>query len=213
MPTPVLPPPVLPDVLGGGQPQRARSSKRAELSFRDVILAKSGTTGTSQTAKAEVARRMDSMQLLEQGLSLILAAPVMSGVLVVIGGIVAWLLASRVAQSRLSALQRQFEARDEKKVLIEERLAAVMRNEDMLKTQVAALQEYFHIVESQVLHEGRVPALIAATGSTASTITNIVLTTEALAGSLTVLRLGVGGNSNRPQLRLTAEQPETAVAA
>ena len=156
---------------------------------------------------------MDSMQLLEQGLSLILAAPVMSGVLVVIGGIVAWLLASRVAQSRLSALQRQFEARDEKKVLIEERLAAVMRNEDMLKTQVAALQEYFHIVESQVLHEGRVPALIAATGSTASTITNIVLTTEALAGSLTVLRLGVGGNSNRPQLRLTAEQPETAVAA
>jgi hypothetical protein len=102
-------------------------------------------------------------------------------------------------------------------------LAAVMRNEDMLKTQVAALQEYFHIVESQVLHEGRVPALIAATGSTASTITNIALTTEALAGSLSVLRLGVGGNNNRPQaprlpdLRLTdprlTEQSDTAVAA
>src|SRR5262249_16482750 len=148
---------------------------------------------------------------LEQGLSLILAAPVMSGILVGIGGIVAWLCANRVGQHRLSALQRQFEARDEKKVLIEERLAAVMRNEDMLKTQGAALQEYFHIVESQVLHEGRVPALIAATGSTASTITNIALTTEALAGSLTVLRNGVGeSNSNKwpqpprlPDLRLT----------
>jgi hypothetical protein len=94
-----------------------------------------------------------------------------------------------------------------------------MRNEDMLKTQVTALQEYFHIVESQVLHEGRVPALIAATGSTASIITNIALTTEALAGSLTVLRLGVGGSNNRPQPlpRLTepllTHQPDTAVAA
>jgi hypothetical protein len=83
---------------------------------------------------------------------------------------------------------------------------------------VAALQDYFHIVESQVLHEGRVPALIAATGSTASIITNIALTTEALAGSLTVLRLGVGGINNRiqpPRLtepRLT-HQPDTAVAA
>ncbi len=84
---------------------------------------------------------------------------------------------------RLIALQRQFEVRDETKILIEERLAAVMRNEDMLKVQVAALQEHFQIVESQVLHEGRVPALIAATGSTASTITNIALTTEALAAS------------------------------
>jgi hypothetical protein len=161
---------------------------------------------------------MDSMQLLEEGISLILAAPVTSGVLVVIGAIVAWLLANSVAQHRLAALQRQFEAREENKVLIEERLAAVMRNEDMLKTQVAALQDYFHIVESQVLHEGRVPALIAATGSTASIITNIALTTEALAGSLTVLRLGVGGINNRiqpPRLtepRLT-HQPDTAVAA
>jgi len=163
---------------------------------------------------------MDSLQLLEQGISLLLAAPVTSGVLVVIGAVMAWLLANAFAQQRLTALQRQFQARDEKKVLIEERLAAVMRNEDMLKTQVAALQEYFHIVESQVLHEGRVPALIAATGSTASIITNIALTTEALAGSLTVLRLGVGGgnNNHRPQPpRLTepllTHQPDTAVAA
>jgi hypothetical protein len=161
---------------------------------------------------------MDSMELLEQGISLILAAPVTSGVLVVIGATVAWLFANSFAQRRLTALQRLFEARDEKKVLIEERLAAVMRNEDMLKTQVAALQEYFHVVESQVLHEGRVPALIAATGSTASIITNIALTTEALAGSLTVLRLGVGGNNNRSQPpRLTepllTHQPDTAVAA
>lgn len=161
---------------------------------------------------------MDSIQLLDQGLSLILAAPVMSGILVVIGGVAAWLLASRVTHQRLMAMQRQFEAREEKKVLIEERLAAVMRNEDMLKTQVAALQEYFHIVESQVLHEGRVPALIAATGSTASTITNIALTTEALAGSLTVLRHGVGGNTTVAQTpRLTeprlTHQPEPAVAA
>jgi hypothetical protein len=162
---------------------------------------------------------MDSLELLEQGLSLILAAPVTSGVLVLIGAVVAWLLTSSVAEHRLAALHRQFEAREEKKVLIEERLAAVMRNEDMLKTQVTALQEYFHIVESQVLHEGRVPALIAATGSTASIITNIALTTEALAGSLTVLRLGVGGSNNRPQPlpRLTepllTHQPDTAVAA
>jgi hypothetical protein len=161
---------------------------------------------------------MDSIQLLEQGLSLIIAAPVMSAALVVIGGLAAWLLAARVTQHRLVALQRQFEARDEKKVLIEERLAAVMRNEDMLKTQVAALQEYFHIVESQVLHEGRVPALIAATGSTASTITNIALTTEALAGSLTVLRHGVGGNNNRSALPRPTEvrlieRAETAQAA
>jgi len=165
---------------------------------------------------------MDSLQLLEQGISLILAAPVTSGVLVVIGAVVAWLVANSFAERRLSALQSQFEARDEKKVLIEERLAAVMRNEDMLKTQVSALQEYFHIVESQVLHEGRVPALIAATGSTASIITNIALTTEALGGSLTVLRHGVGGNTNQPQPlpqpprliepRLT-HQPDAAVAA
>jgi hypothetical protein len=161
---------------------------------------------------------MDSLELLEQGFTLVLAAPVTSGVLVVIGAVVAWLLANAFAQHRLTGLQRQFEAREENKVLIEERLAAVMRNEDMLKTQVAALQESFQIVQNQVLHEGRVPALIAATGSTASTISNIALTAEALAGSLTVLRLGVGGNNNRPQpLRLTeprlTHQPETAVAA
>jgi hypothetical protein len=161
---------------------------------------------------------MDSTQLLDQGLSLILAAPVMSVVLVVIGGIAAWLLASNLGQRRLVALQRNFESRDETKILIEERLAAVMRNEDMLKTQVAALQEHFQVVESQVLHEGRVPALIAATGSTASTITNIALTTEALAGSLTVLRLGVADNNNRPRshlrLRLQPqiEQVEAAAA-
>jgi hypothetical protein len=163
---------------------------------------------------------MDSLQLLEEGISLVLAAPVTSGVLVVIGAVVAWLLANALAQHRLTLLQRQFEAREESKVLIEERLAAVLRNEDMLKTQVLALQESFQIVQNQVLHEGRVPALIAATGSTASTISNIALTAEALAGSLTVLRLGVGGNNNRPQLqpprlgepRLT-HQPDTAVAA
>ncbi len=162
---------------------------------------------------------MDSLELLEQGLSLILAAPVTSGVLVVIGAVVAWLLANSFAQRRLSALQSQFEARDEKKVLIEERLAAVMRNEDMLTAQVAALQEHFQIVQNQVLHEGRVPALIAATGSTASTISNIALTAEALAGSLTVLRHGVGGiNNQQPMIpRLTeprlTHQPDAAVAA
>jgi hypothetical protein len=162
---------------------------------------------------------MDSLQLLEEGLSLILAAPVTSGVLVIIGAVVAWLLTNSLAQHRLTLLQRQFETREENKVLIEERLAAVMRNEDMLKTQVAALQEAFNIVQSQVLHDGRVPALIAATGSTASTITNIALTTEALAGSLTVLRHGVGGiNNQQPMIpRLTeprlTHQPDAAVAA
>ena len=155
---------------------------------------------------------MDSLQLLEQGISLILAAPVTSGVLVVIGAVVAWLIANSFAERRLSALQSQFEARDEKKVLIEERLAAVMRNEDMLKTQVSALQEYFHIVESQVLHEGRVPALIAATGSTASIITNIALTTEALAGSLTVLRLGVGRQHQPAPVRPAAPAADRAAA-
>jgi hypothetical protein len=184
----------------------------SKSSFGNVVFAESGTPDTSQAAKAEVARRMDSTQLFEQGVSLIVDAPIMSLALVVIGGIAAWLLASRMGQHRLIALQRHFEARDETKLLIEERLAAVMRNEDMLKTQVAALQEHFHVVESQVLHEGRVPALIAATGSTASTITNIALTTEALAGSLTVLRLGVGDNNNRPSNRLRIEPPEVAAA-
>lgn len=153
-----------------------------------------------------------------------LGAPVAAAVLVLIGGIAAWLLTRSFGQHRIIALQRQFEARDETKILIEERLAAVMRNEDMLKVQVAALQEHFQIVENQVLHEGRVPALIAATGSTASTITNIALTTEALAGSLNVLRHGVGGNNDRPRSRLRIEampriepatlieQPEAAAA-
>lgn len=155
---------------------------------------------------------------------MIMGAPVAAMMLVVIGGIAAWIAASRLNQHRLIALQRRFDARDETKILIEERLAAVMRNEDMLKVQVAALQEHFQIVESQVLHEGRVPALIAATGSTASTITNIALTAEALAGSLSVLRNGVGANNHRPHSRLRIEsmpriepaplieQPEAAAA-
>lgn len=134
-----------------------------------------------------------------------LGAPIIAALLVLIGGIAAWMLTRSLGQHRLIALQRQFDVRDETKILIEERLAAVMRNEDMLKVQVAALQEHFQIVESQVLHEGRVPALIAATGSTASTITNIALTTEALAGSLNVLRNGVGNNNNRPHSRLRIE--------
>jgi hypothetical protein len=162
---------------------------------------------------------MDTLQILDQEWSVIQAAPVLSVVLVVIGAVLAWWLNSSIGQGRLDALKRHFEARDERKVLIEERLDAVMRNEDMLKTQVAALQEYFQIVESQVLHEGRVPALIAATGSTSSTITNIALTTEALAGSLTVLRAGVGGDSNRlrspPVFHSppVIEKPDTAAAA
>jgi hypothetical protein len=162
---------------------------------------------------------MDSLELLEQGISLIMAAPVTSGTLVAIGAVVAWMLARMVGQHRLTALQRQLESREDNKVLIEERLAAVMRNEDMLTAQVAALQEHFQIVQNQVLHEGRVPALIAATGSTASTISNIALTAEALNGSLSVLRVGVGGNNNirlqPPRMnepRLT-HQPDAAVAA
>jgi hypothetical protein len=147
---------------------------------------------------------MDPTQIIDQGISLMAGAPLAAAMLVLIGGLGAWLLTRSFGQHRIIALQRQFEARDETKILIEERLAAVMRNEDMLKVQVAALQDHFQIVESQVLHEGRVPALIAATGSTASTITNIALTAEALAGSLNVLRNGVG-NNDRPRSRLRIE--------
>jgi hypothetical protein len=156
---------------------------------------------------------MDSLQILDQEWSALQAVPILAVSLVVIGGIVGWLISSGIAQGRIDALRRHYEARDERKIQIGERLAAVMRNEDMLKTQVAALQEYFQIVESQVLHEGRVPALIAATGSTASTITNIALTTEALAGSLAVLRLGVGGDNNRPHSPPVTEKPDTAPEA
>ena len=157
---------------------------------------------------------MDSLQTLIEEWAVIQTAPVLSILLVAVGGIFAWWLRSRLTQNRIQALRRQSEARDERRVLIEERLAAVMRNETMLKAQVAALQGNFQIVESQVLHEGRVPALIAATGSTASTITNIALTTEALAGSLSVLRLGVGGeangNGNHPAAVVEKQEPVLA---
>lgn len=156
---------------------------------------------------------MDSLQTLIEEWAVIQAAPVLSIVLVAVGGILAWWLRSRLTRHRIEALRRQSEARDERRVLIEERLAAVMRNETMLQAQVAALQGNFQIVESQVLHEGRVPALIAATGSTASTITNIALTTEALAGSLSVLRLGVGGENNGNHSIMVAEKQEPVVAA
>jgi hypothetical protein len=156
---------------------------------------------------------MDTMQILDQELTVLATAPVLCVVLIVIGVIAGFWIRSGMVQARLDAWKRQFDARDERKVLIEERLAAVMRNEDMLKTQVAALQEHFHIVESQVLHEGRVPALIAATGSTASTITNIALTTEALGGSLTVLRLGVGGENGPLHAPAATEKTEPALAS
>jgi hypothetical protein len=153
---------------------------------------------------------MDAIQILEQEWSVLQTAPVLCILLVAIGAIAAWWIKSSIVQSRVDALNRYFDTRDERKVLIEERLAAVLRNEDMLKTQVVALQEHFQIVESQVLHEGRVPALIAATGSTASTITNIALTTEALGGSLTVLRLGVGGENEALLPPPVPEKSDTA---
>jgi len=123
---------------------------------------------------------------------------VLSILLVVIGFVAAWWLRSTISRGKIDSLIGQLEAHDERKMLIDERLSAVARNEYMLQTQVAALQEHFGIVEGQVLRQGHVPALIAATGSTASTITNIVLTTEALSGSLSVLRLGVGGEESWP---------------
>lgn len=159
---------------------------------------------------------MDSPQILDHQWAALVASPVLSITLVVLGGLAAWWLRSYLTRQRVDAVMRQYKARDERKVLIEERLAAVMRNEEMLKTQVAALQEHFQVVENQVLHEGRVPALIAATGSTASTITNIALTTEALAGSLTVLRHGVGGaeiNANRALPAPAKEKLEPVPAA
>jgi len=141
---------------------------------------------------------MDSMQILEQEWSVLQASPVLSVVLIVIGFVIAWWLRSIVSRGKIDSLISQLETHDERRLLVEERLSAVARNEYMLQTQVAALQGHFQIVEGEVLRQGHVPALIAATGSTASTITNIVLTTEALSGSLSVLRLGVGGEDNWP---------------
>jgi hypothetical protein len=148
---------------------------------------------------------MDLIQILEQKWSVVQAEPVLSILLIAVGGIVAWLLMSGIARVKIDGLKGQLDdlknqpnAGGERKVLVEERLSAVVRYEDMLKTQVAALQQHFQIVEDQVMRQGHVPALIAATGSTASTITNIALTADALIGSLNVLRLGFKGDNGLP---------------
>jgi hypothetical protein len=159
----------------------------------DIILPNPTHADRTRAAKAGAIRGMDSMQILEQEWSVLQAAPVLSGVLVLVGFVIAWWLRSMVSRSKIESLISQLETHDERRMLVEERLSALTRNEYMLQTQVAALQNHFNIVEGEVLRQGHVPALIAATGSTASTITNIVLTTEALSGSLNVLRLGVGG--------------------
>jgi hypothetical protein len=145
---------------------------------------------------------MDLIQILEQKWSVVQAEPVLSILLILVGGIAAWLLRRSIAQGKINRLkgqlddlQDQLKAGADRKVLVEERLSAVVRYENMLKTQVAALQQQFQVVDDQVMRQGHVPALIGATGSTASTITNIVLTADALTGSLDVLRLGFRGHN------------------
>ena len=148
---------------------------------------------------------MDLIQILEQKWSVVQAEPVLSILLIVVGGLAAWLVGGSIARVRINGLKgqlddlrNQFNAGAERKVLVEERLSAVVRYEDMLKIQVAALQQQFQIVEDQVMRQGHVPVLIGATGSTSSTITNIVLTADALTGSLNVLRLGFRGDNGLP---------------
>jgi hypothetical protein len=173
-------------------------SFRSPLVWRDIILPNPNQADRRRGAKTGAIRAMDSMQILEQEWSVLQATPVLSVVLIVIGFIIAWWLRGMISRSKIDSLIAQLETHDERRVLVEERLSAVARNEHMLQTQVTALQGHFQIVEGEVLRQGHVPALIAATGSTASTITNIALTTEALSGSLSVLRLGVGGEDNWP---------------
>lgn len=156
---------------------------------------------------------MDLIQFLQQKWFVVQAEPVLSILLIVVGGIVAWLLRGGIAPVKIIGLKGQFDdlknqlkAGAERIMLVEERLSAVVRYEEMLKIQVAALQQHFQVVEDQVMRQGHVPALIGATGSTASTITNIALTVDALTGSLAVLRVGFRGDNGLPIT--TADKPD-----
>src|SRR5580700_11229739 len=101
---------------------------------------------------------MDLIQTLEQKWSVVQAEPVLAILLVAIGAIAARLLMGRIARIKINGLTGQFcdlrnqvNARAEGKLLVEERLSAVVRYEDMLKIQVTALQQQFQIVEDQVM--------------------------------------------------------------